>query len=538
MTLDFGRAPRLATLACLVGLVACGTAGERAARSEQHHTRGEVIWSNAPYAWAELDPADTDEVLGTREVAGADAVTRRLQAWVDRYDRVIRGVVKDATGETLVAPAPRVRVKVSSSPQGQVMRTEACAAEGASDATGTYVFESPRLTYMSRCHRAKNWPAGGGAVDFLKGIGARVESGPGWLTVDSRPVAMVAVQSMIPFVVITTGLVSSVSEKTMAVILAHELAHYYRGHGTTAVADRYDFWFERDGHLPERPVPAEQQVELLLQYERFGRSDFAMAGLQHHHRLGTTLVRWASHMKEQPEGSPCAAFASAPGTWSTAVRFDFEHPYYPFTPEARAAYLDLDAKATACIDGKTLDDASRSAFLAHRGSPFTQEEWTADVSTVPTLRALVDAMEAHARSIDVEEEAFEARLATNGIGLYTTEQEADDFAMDVATRIGIEPTDVVHAFVDLMTIASAARADECSALLAAGFEKDGVPVRVPLGELSSKHHSSCYRVFNLWHEMRAHAYPVAPRDFPPDSPPWSEIQERARQISDGAILVP
>src|SRR5262249_31783141 len=114
---------------------------------------------------------------------------------------------------------------------------------------------------------------------------------------------------------------------------------------------------------------------------------------------------------------------------------------------------------------------------------------------VATLALLVDRLTTAAKSLDAEGADFLKRLETNHVGFYTTEQEADDIAMDLAARIGITPDEVLRAFLSLSRGIEAAtppaERDEflakngglatadCEALYAKGFKDGHDDVYVP-----------------------------------------------------------
>jgi hypothetical protein len=164
-----------------------------------------------------------------------------------------------------------------------------------------------------------------------------------------------------------------------------------------------------------------------------------------------------------------------------------------------------------------------------------------------SLGELVRLLEVRAEELRGRGAEFAAELERNRIGMYTTEQEADDIAMELAARVGLRPDDVLDGYLEMMHAlehadpAEFARydnglsADQCAALYRAGFRAPAADgglddVYVPLGVLYDPHHAWCYRVFNLFREKQVHGYTTGPADFPPDDPPWAQVRAAAAAV--------
>jgi hypothetical protein len=146
-----------------------------------------------------------------------------------------------------------------------------------------------------------------------------------------------------------------------------------------------------------------------------------------------------------------------------------------------------------------------------------------------------------------------ARLKSNKIGLYTTEQEADEFALQLGAKMGLSGDAVLAGWLDMMRAidrlyarsytpeelaqwrqtSGELDAPTCEALLKSDFTKDGQPVTVSMGQLDEPHHASCYRLFNLWREARAQRYVTAPAGEEL-SPAWSTLKADAARLSAAA----
>jgi Zn-dependent protease with chaperone function len=120
------------------------------------------------------------------------------------------------------------------------------------------------------------------------------------------------------------------------------------------------------------------------------------------------------------------------------------------------------------------------------------------------------------------------------LGFYTTEQEADDIALEILTKIGMPPTLFADAMLALQRAVDDSpwsssdtgelKWEECSMLRDKGFKDErGKWANVPVGDLRSAHHSYCFRVFNISREIAAHRYEVSPNRPRPPGESWGRL---------------
>lgn len=548
---------------------ACHSPAEDAESSGAAHTAGEIVWENDPHLWADVDRTAFDGAWPLEKAAAVDHVaTVRIQAWIDRYDAIVREMVA-ANGRALVAPRPQARVLVAPSVNANVRAVPVCIAVAPSPVSPTparvemlSVMLRPRsvfntnLLFKGNCAKARNFSPESG-LGWFNGLGG-LEVRPGEAAIEiigqsPDPVVAraekVAINATAPFVTVNAGLVTSLSEKATAAVIAHELAHYYRSHLGVSVADRYDFFFDRDAPVASRPTPVADQKQYWQDYARFKFPRFTIEGQHYHPRVAASLVRWFSKM---PVGGAhvCAPAKKAFTEIDASIRTELlDGSDRELSPQARAAYLGFEPKMKACIDALEIGDGAASAGTIDAGSAVPRAsllEWTddalegaavaADVAAARTGKDLVAALEAAGKKLDAEAPAFLKRLADNHVGYYTVEQEADDLALELGTRIGLKPTEVMNGFVELMAATEveagkkefAAKhgmsAAQCKDLVARKFRSASGEVHVPFGKLEDPHHAWCYRLFNLQREMSAHAYTVASPSFPDAMPAWNDVQ--------------
>lgn len=122
------------------------------------------------------------------------------------------------------------------------------------------------------------------------------------------------------------------------------------------------------------------------------------------------------------------------------------------------------------------------------------------------------------------------------LGFYTSEQEADDLALELLTKTGLPPTlaadsmAALHKAIDDMGGAGDTgeiKWEQCAVLRDRGFKDDtGAWVPVPVGNLTSAHHSFCFRIFNMVRELAAHRYAVAEGRPRPQGEAWFKLVQR------------
>jgi hypothetical protein len=126
-------------------------------------------------------------------------------------------------------------------------------------------------------------------------------------------------------------------------------------------------------------------------------------------------------------------------------------------------------------------------------------------------------------------------MAERNLGFYTIEQEADDIALELMSKVGVPPGVAVDKVLNMLKASDssfggegegAIRWAECAMLRESGFkDAEGKPVSVPVGDPSNAHHNLCFRVFNMTREIAAHRYTVAERPTPPGEP-WARLLTR------------
>lgn len=506
-----------------------------------------------------------------------------LRAW--------RSAAAQKTGghTELAAPHPYARIVVAADLEASIATVPVCVASASAPASPLpeqvmplAVMAGPRTIIPAAadetCVQARNWTAATGLTWFNQLGGFKVTAGTSTVDIKNgnqveRKAAKVAVRSAASFVNVNAGTISGLSEKAVAVAVAHALGHYYRTHTTTAVDGKYDFWFDRAQHTAERPKPVTNPAEYTDQYNRLKLPRYLAPGQKFHPRITATLIAWLNEATLDA-GHVCAGAQTAIKSTPGAIRDEL----VPLDPavseaalsaealsfEARQALLALEPKIAACVDGVQLDDtpepaegaltfqasAMSRAWLANRiVAPMKTEVPAADIATAQTLRELVTVLETTGKKLDDAAPDFLKHLADNKIGRYSAEQEADELSMELATKLGLTPDEVIAGYIEMMYATEkqdpalfASRhgmsAKACEDLKNAGFKDGERQVYVALGSLDDPHHAFCYRLMNLQRERDAHAYPSAPPPINNDPTPWKDIQDAATELLHPGTLKP
>lgn len=571
----------------------CSHAADRSGVSEADHTEGEYAWSNNAFQWATTDYADVAEEIsnGLAALSESHVLSQRLQYWSEKIDAIVRAEATRRLGAPFRAPHPVI--KVARSPDelnAWISAVPGCL--GAGMTAGHDAATSPRdvlLLSRERALRAthitavhpRGWPAADDSPSAWNASGPKVTLGwndadetltVGGASVDAPSPHHVAIASTSPFVHATTPLIANLDEKSVVLVLAHELAHYYRAHASPLTEPHYGFWYAKDPATPARPVPASDAAALQSAYEEVDAAPKPLGGpgltTKYHARLRGFALEIGAALDKRTEPACVDAHAATAGEWV----HDFLWNPLP-APDSRTKYVDYEAKLASCA-------LSIAVGAPANGDPIaTLTKLQANVAlrlpgvTAPqsasTLDAFLTQLDTNVRALDARIADLDARMRVQHIGLYTQEQEADEIALDLVTKLGISADEALDAWRSVMLALEASNiqrygersvrdeqratgeptAAQCNALSQAGFTQtapDGtkVPVFVTMGALADPHHANCYRLFNLWRETKAHAYPTQGQVAPP-GPPWSDLQREAKRLSeessadeDGGLVMP
>ncbi len=131
------------------------------------------------------------------------------------------------------------------------------------------------------------------------------------------------------------------------------------------------------------------------------------------------------------------------------------------------------------------------------------------------LTAFLEELSATFEQHDLGSRELFKKAAELKLGYYTGEQEADEFALEWVSDIGIHPQKAVEmelGLVELMKDSDPTPAhpfavplSSCAALAARDWkDESGQAVYVPVADYVDPHHSPCFRAYNLSREIEAH----------------------------------
>lgn len=565
---------------CCIGLVF----GCAQRPSVPQHVEGLPVASASGVQWAASDEVLVKADLGEPYpyYPASHPAARRVQFWVDSMDAAFRAAYPEAMQ---AVPPPRVLLNAKPEANAFVPGVHVCyrvpvrvnpaalpdsrrdAVAFMPDSSLVIEFtpqyqrclpgkdiEEVLAFYAQQGNRSRNChpvrSADGEAVEFAGNCGDVIPQ------LERRADQFVTIQTA-PFVVVYRGLLELHDEDTFVATLAHELGHFYRSHLTTLPDQIRYFYDETSYDGSGRPMPSSQWQALGERLVRW--SSWPFRGHLAGERLYPGVFRAFLGASLQAVPIPgllargcgsdpsCAASCESVATrWNgiTISSFLRDAPW-EMTDERKAELLALEGDLMACAARLPIPVALGEhplthEFLAGRMPRYLVELRKADYDAAPPS-TLLGALERWSEFFFAAEEQarsdyFAARRV--GLGLYTHEQEADDFAVEALARVGVPPASAVEMILRMLKEERRAErwldyADEreCRSLRARGW-----PVEPPFGVGMSPgiwndpHHGLCYRAFNMDREMQRHRYPNLDRPVAP-GPAWAEILASLRDAS-------
>lgn len=235
-------------------------------------------------------------------------------------------------------------------------------------------------------------------------------------------------------------------------------------------------------------------------------------------------------------GAACKRYPEVVGDRSDALTYYGTSKFITITTAYLLTLLDEDRIVS------TLAHELGHYYRSHVNMPsdvlnyfYVLEENTHTHKPAPDPRSLEQTVAVRAKlngddPLDFTEE--NQLIAEKGLGFYTTEQEADEIAIELLAKIGvpggvlIDKLLVLQKTFDQWPVPGEVKWAECSVLRERGFKDEaGKSVNVPIGDLSDPHHSNCFRAQNAAREIAAHKYTLGTRPTPPGEG-WSRLVTR------------
>ena len=375
---------------------------------------------------------------------------------------------------------------------------------------------------------------GNGANSYLTGIldNRCLKDDVGRFLGDDDISTRLSYRAMTQYILVTDGLFL-LAEDEMVSVIAHELGHYYRGH-TVSTKRRYDYFYQLDSshNFAGRPNPlSDSDARAQLGQEAVDASTdivelYPVAGQKLHSAFFSAIMNNYFYFGPMCQDDDCKRSCNE---LSDLFQDDdevakiiggFPQSPLPKSQTAQDFYRSFEEKTQACtnkIPWASVNQNKLKFYLADwpvndiyknvkPNNPQTLGDYFSTISTsIGDLLA-----EQNKRVFDIYKQADAKR-----IGFYTAEQEADELGLEIIARLGIDITAGARAFLKLLADDDATVGTSFSLpgiIHAADCQKgwdSGFKSFVPIADYGDKHHSLCFRVYNLYREMQAHKSDIA-----------------------------
>jgi hypothetical protein len=367
-----------------------------------------------------------------------------------------------------------------------------------------------------------------------------------------------------PYIVLYTGILRHVdAEIKIMTTLAHELGHYYRSH-LTAFAGDYDYFYRQDAERnpsqkPERDPTLQERGQEIRAAARLVQS-YVYSEPEQTYASELFYPVWALASRACPATSAetcpeaCKPFVELIHDDEVYASFG-DWPYDSMPEAGHGSYKRYEQGLKMCAgelhftDGET--GGSRLS-LNDLEQAFEEEEFGATLKAMgvndlqefkgQTLQQLIEQLEQGLDEAKVKAQETIRKANADGIGFYTTEQEADEQQMETVTLLGLNPAQLVAWDVEFYK-KSGAEYDEnmgldmqrCEELLRNDWIEDGKPVLVPVADYNDIHHSDCYRIFTTSREIAAHQWDQVSAPIPLQflsDPEWKSLQDSLSRLEE------
>ena len=327
------------------------------------------------------------------------------------------------------------------------------------------------------------------------------------------------------------------SEAEFVSVIAHELGHYYGGHASYGLKS---FVYQQKGKRNEEKRPTELRIHSGLLADGLAAEMITMSTGDFDDTFKTVLPKTVAKAMAFDNTLISASALKidscrrAQTQLGNLQKVGFDWSFNEKTPliSRNVHYPAFEKEFVACAKEVKIAGSTVDAILAQ--TPAISLQITAMILSGSYRNLIKSPKGALVKTvwdgiIDLQKQldAISARLGQAkkelqalNLGVYTTEQEADDFAVEMVAALGLEVKASVNANMDLVKMTARKpmpppydkiypnELEVCAKKLNDGWLKNGVYQFENIGALMDSHHSSCYRVFNASREVLAHNYPV------------------------------
>jgi hypothetical protein len=379
-------------------------------------------------------------------------------------------------------------------------------------------------------------------------------------TVEQQTAAGVALKTTSNHLSIDTGLLALLPDEGQLVsAILHELAHFYRAHGSLAKS-AFRYFYNLDAPLAPQP-PADPALDALgKQLVALGSfRTQPIQGQEWHSEIfsygrytAQLLVNPTCTAAESPCHEACKPWRGIMDDPQVMAQFG-SFPQGLLTGASLELYVTWEATFSRCLASLRIAAAADSLGAKVALEDVKKVFWRPSYET-QTYATVLDAARAMSADLEARDRARDALLEQalhQRVGYYTTEEEADNLAMQWLPTLGFPPS---LALDQWWTYAAYRKGSEqetpynfsyerCLALYKAvpAWTEDGRLVPVPVGSYGQDHHSSCFRIHNLHRRWLAQRWPIGPSliaEAEAVGGPYAELRHAMRELSVGAIVPP
>lgn len=538
---------------CLLSLSIQPGCHEPTLVTNPNHTADTPVGSGTALAWHDVSASELSQVIppGSYGIPFSDdnPLVARLQNWVTEFDSVVRDrrspphpprprvVITSSQEQNALVPQATLCIPIAIRVPG-IDATPRGGAIGISAQGRIAPHRLPCLEINASTERVaeglarakKLAPACVAALDE-----GTLEISPDCIAPAARKSVAEATHLALPaaanLIVVHRGLFEYLkSEEEVMFLLMHELGHYYLAHAALTQEESRYFYLQQVPPSAGRPPldPALQQRGSRFLSLRTLPVSPAIAGMHWHVSAFNSFVPFGPFRRQVDSTcaagctEACSSFREQSKNSAEIVRNVMRG--YPPSGLALAAYHELENAARACLASirvadsdmtRLLDDISAENRRAH---PLLPDGAKLLAHEPATLADVVDALSHELRQLERERNELNRWAVESRLGIYTSEQEADDFALEALSLLGTDARAGERTLARLVaslrgTLSSnATREDFSPEVCISAYENGwrdpmGTPVFVPQGSWESAYHGDCYRLFNLSREIAAHAYP-------------------------------
>ncbi|RYZ59255.1 MAG: hypothetical protein EOP07_04550 [Proteobacteria bacterium] len=321
-------------------------------------------------------------------------------------------------------------------------------------------------------------------------------------------------------IVVYSALAASLDEDMVVGALAHELAHYYRSHAFAQESPGlYDYLYKigktNSSSKPDKIQDNDPLHDLAAKWKTFASTDLivSLPG----QKLNGIFAKDAMNIVDtslQNGGPFCSAGADCKAACEPLIK-NLESGYngrlepvlwgQDYTEGGTAIYRQYETDFQKCalkLDASkysvSFERSTTSALHGLANTPDLKPRKSETLWDI-LLRASSE-IEPTLKKIHSEMLATGDLATKSGLGWYTEEQEADELAAEFLVRLGLDPKSLITN-----NISAAVKANPKEGKLCEANFKNGFPAPVSLEGLADNHHGNCFRAYNIYNELKAHA---------------------------------